>query len=128
MNNYVYYNPNPKRKRDGDCTIRAISKALNKSWDEVYWDLCDEGFEQCDMPSSNNVWGRYLQKNGFVRRLVPDRCPECYTVATLAADLPDGRYVFALSGHVVAVVSGCYYDTWDSGDETPIYYWEKRSI
>ena len=125
---WVNYNPNPIAARVIDCSIRALCKVTGKDWQDVYLEVAMLGFQMCDMPSSNNVWGRYLQKNGFVRRLVPDRCPECYTVATLAADLPEGRYVLALSGHVVAVVSGCYYDTWDSGDETPIYYWEKRSI
>jgi hypothetical protein len=22
-------------------------------------------------------------------------------------------------------VNGCYYDTWDSGQEMPLYYWER---
>lgn len=36
-----------------------------------------------------------------------------------------GRYLLALDQHVVAVVDGDYYDTWDSGNEIPIYYWMK---
>ena len=28
--------------------------------------------------------------------------------------------------HVIAVENGDYYDNWDSGDEVPIYYWERR--
>ena len=41
-------------------------------------------------------------------------------------DHPKGAYILALSSHVVAVVDGCYYDTWDSGQEIPIYYWTKK--
>ena len=37
---YSYFNPNPiKNKRVGDCVIRAISKALNQSWEETYIEL-----------------------------------------------------------------------------------------
>lgn len=126
MNNFVFYNPNPKRTSVGDCTIRAIAKVTGKSWDQIYWDLCAEGFEQCDMPSSNNVWGQYLLKNGFQKMIVPDRCPECYTVGQLTADLPAGEYVLCTGSHVIACIDHVLYDSWDSRGETPIYYWKKR--
>lgn len=29
---YTHYNPNPAQKSVGDCTVRAISKALDQSW------------------------------------------------------------------------------------------------
>lgn len=67
---YAWYNPNPCRKSVGDCTIRAISKALGRSWEEVYAGLTLEGYRLCDMPSANYVWGSYLHKNGFTRRLI----------------------------------------------------------
>lgn len=41
---YIYFNNNPLGKSTGDCVIRAISIALNQSWDETYWDLCECGF------------------------------------------------------------------------------------
>ena len=34
------YNPNPHGKLVGDCTVRAISRLVNKSWHETYLDLC----------------------------------------------------------------------------------------
>lgn len=38
MNTYVYYQPNDKdlKNKVGDCQIRALSKALNLSWLEVF--------------------------------------------------------------------------------------------
>ena len=36
---YSYYNANPYKIRVGDCVIRAISKALNQSWEDTYIDL-----------------------------------------------------------------------------------------
>lgn len=32
---YVYYNPNPLKLSVGDCTIRAISRALHKVINEM---------------------------------------------------------------------------------------------
>lgn len=80
-----------------------------------------------DMPSSNHVWGTYLVGEGFSRRVIPDTCPDCYTVKDFANDHRWGVYVLATGDHVVAVEDGDYYDAWDSGDEIPTYYFQKKA-
>ena len=123
---FSYFNPNPAGKKVGDCTVRAIAKATGQSWDKTYIDLCLQGLMMGDLPSANSVWGAYLRRQGFARNVIPNTCPDCYTVAEFAADHPRGVYVLALSSHVVCVVDGSYFDTWDSGEETPLFYWEKE--
>ena len=120
------YNPNPSEARVGDCTVRAISKALNQGWEDTYLGLAMEGLAHCDMPSANNVWGAYLKKRGYTRHIVPDSCPECYTVRDFCEDNPKGTYILALNGHVVTAIDGNYYDTWDSGGEVPVYFWKEN--
>lgn len=120
------YNDNPLGKKVGDCTIRAISNALDMSWDDTYIALALQGYIMCDMPSANHVWGAYLRKNGFVRKITPESCPYCYTVHDFCADHPSGVYIVALQGHVITIRDGDYYDSWDSGNETPIYYFERK--
>lgn len=124
---HKYYNPNPDAARVGDCTVRAISKVLNQDWEQTYIDLCLYGLIGFDMPSSNAVWGRYLRHKGFCRHVVPDVCPACYTVQDFAREHQEGIYLLALNGHVVAVINGDWYDTWDSGKEIPVYYWKKEA-
>ena len=80
-----------------------------------------------DMPSSNAVWGAYLRTRGFRRDVIPNSCPDCYKVTDFCKDNPTGRYILATGNHVVAVINGDYYDTWDSGNEIPIYYWRKET-
>lgn len=123
---FSYFNPNPAGKKVGDCTVRAIAKATGQSWDETYIGLCLQGLMMGDLPSANSVWGAYLRRNGFARNIVPNTCPDCYTVAEFAEDHPRGVYVLALSSHVVCVTDGTYFDTWNSGEETPLFYWEKE--
>lgn len=120
------YNPNPIRRHVGDCTIRAISKALGQDWETTYTGIALEGFLQCDMPSANHIWGAYLKRHGFARNVIPDTCPDCYTVEDFAEDHPKGTYILAISGHVVCVCDGDWYDTWQSGGEIPLYYWERK--
>lgn len=47
---YINFNPNPDRKLVGDCVIRAISKAMNQSWDDTYIGLMLQGYSMHDMP------------------------------------------------------------------------------
>ena len=123
---YVYYNPNPLGLSVGDCTIRALSCALNISWEQTYTSLAQLGFEMRDMPSSNRVWAELLKINGFKKYQLPDTCPACYTIRDFCYDHPVGIYVVGTGEHVVCVMNGNYYDSWDSGNEIPIYYFERR--
>ena len=122
---FILSNPNPYGSYVGDCVIRAISIAENKSWYDVYMGIALQGLAMCDMPSSNKVWGEYLKSKGYNRYIVPSDCPECYTIRDFCDEHFRARYILGTGSHVVAVIDGNYYDTWDSGDESPIYYWTK---
>lgn len=124
---FVYYNPNPERKLASDCTVRAISKVTNKTWEEAYMAICFQGFMMHDMPSINSIWGGYLKSIGFKMTLVPNICPNCYTVKEFCTEHPNGVFLVNTDKHVIAIDNGDYYDTWDSGDEIVNYYWTKES-
>lgn len=119
------YNPNPKNNLVIDCTVRAISKATGQSWDETYIGLAVEGYVIKDMSNSNRVWGQYVKRLGFEKFSLPNTCPDCYTIKQFCVDHPRGTFILATGNHVVAVVNGDYYDTWDSGNEIPVYFWTK---
>ena len=124
---YSYYNPNPiKNKRVGDCVIRAISKATGKSWEETYVELCLLGYIMGDLPSSNKVWDNYLNTQGFTRHIISAECLDFYTINDFCEEYPQGIYIIGTGTHAVCVIDGIIYDTWQSGDETPIYYYRKE--
>ena len=125
MSNYVHINPNPKNKNVGDCTVRAISLATDQDWGQVYLDLCIQGYMMSDMPSSNDVWEKYLADRGWQYHRLPDSCPFCYTIEQFCNDHKEGTYVVATGTHVVCVNDGKYLDSWDSGDKVPLFYFDK---
>ncbi len=123
---YTYYNPNPQRKRVGDCVIRAISLALGESWEDVYSDLSVKAYLLSNMPSSDSVWGAYLRNKGYKIHTLPDKCPDCYTLEDFCKDHSKGTYIVKTDNHVVTCIDGNVYDTWDSSQEVPIYYFAKE--
>ena len=122
---HIYYNPNPDGKTVGDCVIRGISGITGTDWEDTYLGVAMTGLRMHDMPQSNAVWGSYLRNLGFRRYVLPNSCPDCYTVKNFCYDHPNGVYLLATGEHVVAVKNGDYYDSWDSGSEIPVYYWQK---
>ena len=123
---WIYANPNPCRREEPDCVVRAISIATGKSWRKVHRDLCQMSGEHCTMPSVNWLWGMYLRRNGYEKFLLPGNCPECINVREFCRRYPEGTYVIGTGTHAVAVVDGDWLDTWDSGDEIPTYFFRKR--
>lgn len=126
---FKYVNPNPLSNRTGDCTVRAASLATQRSWDDTYDEMAYLGKQMGIMPDRAPVWGAYLRRHGFKREIIPNTCPDCYTVKDFTIDFPRGVYVLAIDGapgHVVTVVDGDYLDVWDSGDEVPSFFFYKE--
>lgn len=123
---YVEFNPNPVGRRVGDCSVRAVARALNMGWEAAFIALTMNGLSMGDMPSSDSVWGATLRQNGFYRDVIPNTCPDCYTVADFCIDHPEGTYVLGMGGHVATVVDGDLYDSWDSSTEIPQFVWSRK--
>ena len=120
-----YVNLNPMGKSVGDCTVRAIAIATGSAWFDTYLDLCLTGMVMADMPSANAITTAYLKKNGFRRRTIPDECPDYYTISDFCKDHPKGTYIIGTGSHLTTVIDGDLWDSWDSSNECPVYYFEK---
>lgn len=121
------FNPNPTGRNVEDCSIRAIAAALDVDWDTasdmVYYMAKSMGTTTPD----DAAWGAVLRQNGFYRAVIPNTCPNCFTVRDFCRKYPRGVYVLKTSGHVVTVIDGQAWDTWDSTGEIPMYFWYRRS-
>lgn len=120
------YNPNPTGKRVGDCVVRALSKALGLDWETAFVAAVVMAFQLADMPSSDSVWGAVLRSHGFSRQAIPNTCPDCYTAADFCRDHPSGTFVLGFGGHVATIKDGILFDSWDSSNEIPQFYWQKE--
>lgn len=126
MSRWSWYNPSPTGRNVGDCAVRAVAKALGVDWETAFAMIAQNAFLMGDMPSSNSVWGSVLRQHGFMRTGLPQTCPDCYTAEQFAADHPKGIYVLGFGNHVATILDGVIYDSWDSSQEIPQYYWHKE--
>lgn len=125
---WVHYDPNPVHADAGagDCAVRAIAKALDISWEQAYAKLSATGFLMGDIMNADIVWGAVLREAGFVREIIPNTCPDCYTIEAFCEDHPEGTFVLKSEGHVSTVVDGVLYDSWNSETKVPVYYWTRK--
>ena len=125
---FIEYNANPIARNTEDCGIRAVAVALDISWDEAFRLLADNARQMGDVMHSNAVIGSVLRQHGFYRAVIPNTCPDCYTIADFCRDYPKGDYVVGTGTHVVAVIDGNIIDTFNSKDLIPLYYWYRKDV
>lgn len=120
---WVFFNNNPTGRAVGDCAVRAVSVALGISWEQAFSLIAAAAYNMGDMPSSNSVWGAVLRQHGFKRYAIPNTCPDCYTAEAFAEDHPKGVFVLGFGTHVAVVKDGRIFDSWNSSEEVPQYFW-----
>ena len=130
-NYYCYYQPNDKDLKDryGDCTIRALSKALNVSWIEAYKTtipLCIEYQTPNIFNLPRELEKEAMSKLGFTYYGISNKKgTKRPTIKEFAKTHQTGCYILNVANHEVACVDGKYYDTWDSGNKSLYGYYEK---
>lgn len=122
---YVFYNPNPVGRFTIDCMPRALTKALDISWDTASVLLCEAAIKMATVECSNETMAAVLRQHGFYRDIISNDCPDCYTAEDFCNDHPKGTYILGFWGHVCVVENGTVYDTADTTTEVPIYFWYK---
>lgn len=132
---FVNYNANPQGRNEGDCTIRALSLAYNLSYANVKSDLISLGNKNKSKFNTFPTINAFMEKHRFKKYLNnEDGSINVSTVENFAKKYHHGNYVVRCSDrskqdmshafHLVAVIDGKIYDTWDSADYFVIDAWE----
>ena len=126
---YQYYQPNTKDLKDnyGDCVIRALTKVMNKSWMEVFNDMIPVCVEFQALHNNKVVYETYLKNKGFIYTGISNKKgTKRPTVESFNKDHKTGSYFVIVANHVVTVMNGQYFDTWDCGEKSLYGYWSKE--
>ena len=117
---YKYYNANAVNRFTDDCVVRAISCALNKSWDEVYDYLSDKAQYE----------GTLFDKKDFVINYLDNTFYRLYgvsgTVGEVSGMYPNSTLLITMHGHIVCSKNGIIYDTFDCRNREVEYVWLVR--
>lgn len=117
-----YHNSNPKKREVNDCVIRAISKAEDRSWDEVYSELSTLAQDQKILLDDMRFVEPYLDSK-YDR--VCYKCEGCrMTVGDFIRKNQKGTYLITMQGHITCVKNGTLFDTWDCRDKIIWCSWE----
>jgi hypothetical protein len=115
---YKFYNANAAGKFHNDCTVRAISLAEGKTWDETY--------EELSAIAQYN--GIILDDVNFIEPFLDSRYDKiCYDniyVGEFAEEHPKGTYLITMKGHITCCIDGIIYDTFDCRDKIVWCAWE----
>lgn len=105
--NYKFFNANARGKFVNDCTIRAISLAEGKTWDETY--------EELSKIAQQN--GIILDDVNFIEPFLDSRyervCFDGKTVGEFVNEYSQGIFLITMNGHITCSVNGVIYDTFD---------------
>lgn len=127
------YNANSRDRNTGDCVKRALTIAYRTDYNKVSSELNkikrDLGYDKFNI---GPVFNRYLSARGDSFRSnnggIDPETGEIRTVTKFCEDHPTGTWLLLVGQygnretHMVAVVDGDYYDSWDSGDYVVYYY------
>ena len=123
---FVKYNANPKHRKTTDCVIRALSIALNNSWEATYRSLVDYSIKNYLMCTEKRAYTGYLKAKGYEMQKMPKRMDNSrYTVKEFIDELarPNAVYVINIAHHLTVVKDKVLLDSWDCSKKTMGNFW-----
>ena len=123
------YNVNPKGKKTGDCVVRAIAYASNRSWEEVFTELNKISVKVYSMPNEKNVYEKYLADLGFSKMPQPKKSNGTkYLVGEIDKLIDTNKYdvVISMANHLTCADSNNLIDIWDCRKKTIGNYYTRR--
>lgn len=111
---YKFYNANPRGRRVNDCTVRAISLATGKSWDQAYRELSEFAQYLAIMPDDVIYIDAYL--DGHFEKIYMCKDNRKLTVGDFVDSHPTGIFLITMNGHITCAIDGVIYDTFDPSE------------
>lgn len=110
------YNPNPKKKNVGDCSLRAYCAAFGWTWEEAFEKSSEIAKDEAIMMDTHKTCEKVMKGEGYVldEEFKKSKRKDL-TVNEFALTHPYGTYFLNTHGHLLCVKDGEYWDSWDSG-------------
>lgn len=133
MIEYVEKNVNPKGRKTGDCSTRALVGVLRISYEEALKLQVEVALQIYYDPTSKQVMEKVLERFGYIKKKQPRRWDNTkYEVRELdeilsEQDMKQGVLV-TVAGHHTCIVDGHIQDIWNCGRKSVGNYYVKRGL
>ena len=140
---FHFHTANPKGKMTEDCVVRAVATALNQPYDQTLREMAEMTIQTGYMLNGNKGIDAYMKSKGWTRCKQPKKDDGTkYTGKEFCRTLMHPIYseelhmtskgfeinrILANIGghHIVAIVSGQIWDTWNSAEGSIGIVWVK---
>lgn len=123
MIDFEKVNVNPKGRKTGDCSTRALANVLNISWEEALELQCEEALKCYYDPTSKQVIEKVLERFGYVKMKQPTKVDlfsgkkSKYQVGDMNSILSPTQMregvLVTVANHHTCIKEGVVQDTWD---------------
>ena len=128
--NFVYYQPNRKDIKDSysDCTIRAISRAMDWDWVTTFEALMPYAREEQCMIYDKPCYENFLKEHGFTYHGISNKKgSKRPKLSEFAKKHKDETIIAIIARYEVCCKYGNFHDTYNSiGDKCLYGYWVKE--
>lgn len=127
-NSFYFHNENPKNKYTSDCVIRAIAVGTNQEYAKVLRDLTELQIKTGYDMSDPKCYSKYLKCLGWTKCSQPKKPNgKKYTGVEFCEDCEragENTVIAHIGGnHIVAIIWGQVWDTWNSTGGCIGNYW-----
>ena len=125
---WVYAQPNPKRRKTGDCVIRAISLAENRPWGELLAAMTAWLIPRGDVFDEKSGFSAYLKHIGY-ERIPSSKNPQTGKYWKIGEIVPRffrwKHLLIQTRNHLTYARDGIVYDTFDCRDRVAYTIWAR---
>lgn len=131
MLEYVYLNKNPKGRKTGDCSTRALANILNIRYEQALKEQCEMSIKHCYGITDKQTIDYVMKKYGWEKQKQPRKYDNTkYKVNELdeiltSDEIQDGVLVL-IAKHWTVVRDYMIEDIWNCGNKSVGNYWIKR--
>ena len=125
---YEYFNVNPKGRKTGDCSTRALALTLNIDYEDALKEQCEKAAKYCFGVTCRETMDKILKEYSYKKMKMPKRDDNTrYRVNEMneiltKKQMDEGVFI-SVCGHYTCIKDSKIKDIWDCGYYKVGNYW-----
>ena len=130
MVEFVNVNLNPKNRKTGDCSTRALANILNITYEQALKEQCEAAIKKCYSITNKETIDYVMKKYGWEKQKQPRKLNgkkyQVYEMdKVLSTEEMETGALILIANHWTIVRNYLIEDIWDCGKKSVGNYWIK---